>query len=93
MEHDKTVDTLIRRLVQADHISEINQYDVRKKAVVWGLKRAQNESVLMQNNERAKQASNFKDLSIKKRKPIQPVMFDDVNQFLNENSSSDEEYS
>ena len=48
LEHDKTVDTLIRRLVNEDHIREINEYDVRKKTVTWGLKRAQNESIVMQ---------------------------------------------
>ena len=70
LEHDKTVDTLIRRFVNEDHDLEKNEFDVRKKTVIWGLKRAANESLLLQNNERAKEASNFKDLSIKKRKTI-----------------------
>lgn len=47
MEHDKTVDTLIRRFMNEDHDLEKNEFDVRKNTVIWGLKRAANESLLL----------------------------------------------
>ena len=47
--------------------------------------------MLVQNNERALEASNFKDLSVKKRQPIRPVMFDDNQDFLDDVSSDDEQ--
>lgn len=78
LEHDKAVDHIVRELLYDDHAQEINEFDIRKKTVVWGLQRAQNETLLLQNNERAREASNFKDLSIKKRKPIKAQMFDNV---------------
>ena len=37
MEHDKAVDALVRRIVNEDHIADINEFDIRKKVVVWGL--------------------------------------------------------
>ena len=47
LEHNKTVDQLIRHLVNEDHVQEKNELDIRKKTIVWGLKRAQNESIIM----------------------------------------------
>lgn len=61
------------------------------QSFVWGQKKSNFESSLIQKRDRALNATNFQDLGIKHREAVQPPTYGTTKDFLVEGETSDEE--
>ena len=75
-----------KSLEMAKHGNSIKRLDY-----MWGKNKSVFETKSLQKRDRARYATNFMDLGIKHREPIQPPTYNSHNEFLNLAETSDEE--